>query len=76
MDGLVSYKHLNRVALEVLKDSDKKMSANQIYEKICSNFNTNKLRITPMRIAKRLSAMPQVSVSRSKRGINFYKYIR
>lgn len=75
MEGIVSYKHLNEVALKVLKDSGKRMSANQINEKICSNYETNKLRLNPRKIGKRVSIMPEVLTVHDPRGINFYEYI-
>ena len=72
--GITSYKHLNKIIMETLKNSDKKMSASQINDYICTNFKTSKIKISSKSIGKRVVLIPQISSEYNSKGIYYYKY--
>lgn len=74
MDGITSYKHLNEIILTILRNSDREMTACEINDIILNNYKVSKVRINPLKIAKRLRGVDTVDAQYGKKGLFLYKY--
>jgi hypothetical protein len=76
VEGIRSYKHLNEVIVIVLKNnSEREMTAREIHHHILNRYNTGKVRINGVKIAKRLRGRDHVSIRHGKDGLCHYQYI-
>lgn len=76
MEGIKSYKHLNKVIIQVLAEQDREMAAREIFDYISNHYKTNKVRINSVRIAKRLRGRDNVQVRYGKDGLCYYRYVK
>ena len=74
MDGIRSYNELDEICVKILEKSTEIKRASQIHDILIANYTFNSLRISPKKIGKRISKLPQVTVLHTKRGTNFYRY--
>lgn len=72
--GIKSYKHLNEVIIEVLKNSEKALSAAQIANTIEDHYKTKKVFVKSLSIAKRCQGHPNVKREKKPRGY-VYSYV-
>lgn len=76
MQGITSYKHLNEVIIMILKEDGGEMYAHEINDLILKRYRVGKVRINPLKIAKRLVGIPEVEVSYGGKGLFVYRYNR
>lgn len=74
MQGIISYKHLNKVLIKILKKTKKPMTAREIDDYIFNNYRTNKIHVNAIVIAKRLQFLPHVEKISKRRGVYVYQY--
>lgn len=72
--GITSYKHLNKVLIEILEEVKKPLTAREIDDYIFNHYKTNKIHINPIVIAKRLQFLPNVEKLEKRRGVYVYQY--
>lgn len=76
MEGIRSYKHLNEIIVNVLKaNCEREMTAKEIHHYILNRYNTGKVRINGVKIAKRLRGREHVEIRHCKDGLCHYKYV-
>jgi hypothetical protein len=74
MQGITSYKHLNKLLVKILEESKKPLTAREIDDHIFRNYKTNKIHINAIVIAKRLQFLPNVEKLEKRRGVYVYQY--
>jgi hypothetical protein len=72
--GITSYKHLNKILIEVLKKINKPMTAREIDDYIFNHYRTNKIHVNAIVIAKRLQFLPHVEKTTKRKGVYVYQY--
>lgn len=75
LDGIRSYKHLNQIILEIVKESKKDIRASEINSMIMSRYKTDKIRVNPLKIGKRLQTMSEIESEYRPEGIHYYRYV-
>jgi hypothetical protein len=74
MPGIRSYNHLNEVILQILKDNNRAMTAPEIYNIIVRDYSVNKIRINPLKVAKRIRYFDNIEYSKGEKGLMLYRY--
>lgn len=72
--GITSYKHLNKVLIQILKKTGKPMTSRGIDDYIFNHYKTNKLHVNAITIGKRLQFLPHVEKIRKRKGVYLYQY--
>ncbi|NMC34821.1 MAG: hypothetical protein GYA36_20565 [Veillonellaceae bacterium] len=75
MDGIVSYKHLNEILIQTLKELKRPMTAKEIDNYIFNNYKTNKIHTNAIVIGKRLQFLPHIQRLGKKKGVYVYQYV-
>lgn len=75
MQGIKSYKHLNEIIVTILEESEREMTAREIHHIVLNRYNTSKIRINGVKIAKRLRGRENVDIRRGKDGLCHYKFV-
>lgn len=75
MEGIQSYAHLNEIIIQIIKESDNGVTASQINDIILSKYKVGKVRINPIRIAKRIPGNVNIVSRLNKKGVLTYRHI-
>jgi hypothetical protein len=75
MEGIQSYAHLNEIIIQIIKESDSEITASQINDIILSKYKVGKVRINPIRIAKRIPGNVNIVSRLNKKGVLTYRHI-
>ena len=75
MEGIQSYAHLNEIIIQIIKESDSEITASQINDIILSKSKVGKVRINPIRIAKRIPGNVNIVSRLNKKGVLTYRHI-
>jgi hypothetical protein len=73
--GVVSYAHLNELIIQILRDSGRDMTAQEIANYIEEHYKTKKVLVKSLSVAKRMQGHPNVSRVKQKRGYFLYRYV-
>jgi hypothetical protein len=75
MKGIVSYKHLNQIIIEVLKNTDDELTAAEINDIILNKYKVGKIRVNPLRIAKRIKGNKNIESRYGPKGLFVYRHL-
>lgn len=75
MKGIRSYAQLNEIIVDILKEYDREMAAREICDIVITRFDPSKVRVNPVKVAKRLRGRENVTVRHSKDGLCYYRYV-
>lgn len=75
MEGIQSYAHLNEIIIQIIKESDSEITASQINDIILSKYKVGKVRINPIKIAKRIPGNVNIVSRLNKKGVLTYRHI-
>lgn len=73
--GIRSYKHLNKILVDVLRIADRPMTAKEIEDYIINHYKTKKVNLSSILIAKRLQFLPHVERVGKHKGAHVYKFV-
>jgi hypothetical protein len=74
LKGITSYKHLNKILVEIVKEAENPISSSSINDYLFNHYKTSKLNISSYAISQRLKGHPEIISTRTKRGFLLYSY--
>lgn len=76
LKGIRTKKQLNKTLVDILRETGRKMSANQLVDYLLTHYKTANLRINSLIVCKRLAGQPHVVKEYNKsNGIHYYFYV-